>query len=104
LLAGASCFGFAVFFVTAAGCSLVIAGRRLSLSKQQALFNPKRFILIQKCHPYTGRLNSETTWHAAQQPIGCMITTTLLQVLYIRQICQTTQMCQQGGSTLALQN
>jgi len=25
-----------------------------------ALFNPRKSILIQKCHPYTGNLNSET--------------------------------------------
>ena len=37
LLAGACCFGFAIFFFTAAGCSLVITSRHLSLSKHKSV-------------------------------------------------------------------
>ncbi len=39
--------------------------------RTQALFNPETSIFIQKCHPYTGNLNSETSGDSKTAFLHC---------------------------------
>jgi len=47
-----------VLLCSVAGCTAV--ANRCALVDHAARFNPKTSILVQKRHPYTGNVNSET--------------------------------------------
>ncbi len=45
--------------------------RQKHLVRAEALFNPETSILIQKCHPYNGNLNSETSGDSTSAFLHC---------------------------------